>query len=38
MLGSCTEYDSKEIERYAKERFSYEAVGSRLDIIYKEGL
>jgi glycosyltransferase involved in cell wall biosynthesis len=36
LMDSFQSYHSSEIARYARERFSYEAVGSMLDGIYRE--
>ena len=36
MLDNCQNYSPEKISQYAKERFGYEAVGRRLDVIYHE--
>ena len=36
MLDHYTDYSAEKIANYARERFSYEAVGKRLDEIYRE--
>ena len=36
MLDNCQKYSADEIARAARERFSYEAVGKKIDAVYRE--
>ena len=38
MLSDCANYSPEKIAKYAKEKFSYQAVGQQLDAIYREML
>jgi len=38
MLSACANYSPEKITKYAKEKFSYQAVGQQLDAIYRKML